>query len=74
MARNDITVIQKVFSRMHAERHGYTYFEGAMLCRILKSGKPGKPQFYKAYGEKTAEEIIKRLESNNPGSRWVLPE
>lgn len=45
---------------------------GFMLSRILKSGKPGKPQFYKAYGgEKTAEDVIRRMMENNPGDVWV---
>ncbi len=42
------------------------------LSRVLKSGKTGKPQEYKLYGaEKTAEEVISRLEALNPGSHWV---
>ena len=46
--------------------------EGVMLSRILKSGKPGKPQFYRFYGgEKTAQEVIERMQSNNPGTIWV---
>ena len=46
--------------------------KGVMLCRILKSGKPGKPSFNQFYGgEKTAQEVIARLEKNNPGQHWV---
>lgn len=46
--------------------------EGVMLSRILKSGKPGKPQFYQFYGgEKTAQEVIERMQNNNPGNTWV---
>ena len=46
--------------------------KGVMLCRILKSGKLGKPQFNQFYGsEKTAQEVITRLEKNNPGQHWV---
>lgn len=42
------------------------------LCRILKSGKPGKPAEHQLYGsEKTAADAIKRLESLNPGDHWV---
>ena len=42
------------------------------LCKILKSGKLGKPQEYELYGsEKTAEDVISRMERNNPGNRWV---
>lgn len=42
------------------------------LCKILKSGKPGKPFEATLYGsEKTAEEAIARLEKNNPGQHWV---
>jgi len=46
--------------------------KGVMLSRILKSGKPGKPTFYQFFGcESTAQDVIKRMESNNPGHRWV---
>lgn len=42
------------------------------LSKILKSGKPGKPQTYTLYGtEKTAQEVISRLERYNPGCHWV---
>lgn len=43
------------------------------LCRILKNGNPGKPREYRLYGsgEKTAEDVIKRLESLNPGDHWI---
>lgn len=43
-----------------------------MLCRILKSGKPGKPTAYELYGkEKTAQDVIARMEKLNPGKKWV---
>lgn len=43
------------------------------LRRILKSGKPGVATEYKLYGnEKTAEDVIERLETNNPGDHWVV--
>lgn len=46
--------------------------KGVMLSQILKSGKPGKPTFYQFYGcEKTAQEVIDRMENNNPGKHWV---
>ena len=42
------------------------------LRRILKSGKPGAAIEYRLYGaEKTAEDVIKRLEGNNPGDHWI---
>ena len=42
------------------------------LSRILKNGKPGKPNVYELYGcEKTAQDVIARLEKNNPGCKWV---
>lgn len=42
------------------------------LSRILKNGKLGKPTSYDLYGsEKNAQDVIARLESNNPGSKWV---
>lgn len=45
------------------------------LCKVLKSGKPGKPVQYKMYGnEKTAADVIARLEKNNPGSYWLVAE
>ena len=40
---------------------------------LLKSGKLGAASEYRLYGsEKTAEDVITRLENNNPGSRWVV--
>ena len=46
--------------------------KGVMLSRILKSGKAGRPQFYQFYGsESTAQDVINRMESNNPGDHWV---
>lgn len=46
--------------------------KGVMLSRILKSGKLGKPAFYRFYGnESTAQDVINRMESNNPGDHWV---
>lgn len=48
--------------------------QGAMLCMILKSGKPGKPRFYKYYGESTPQELINYLEKLNPGTKWIAAE
>lgn len=46
--------------------------QGVTLSRILKNGKPGKPAFYRFYGsEKSAEDVISRLEKNNPGDKWI---
>ena len=48
--------------------------QSVMLSRILKNGKPGKPAPYDLYGsEKTAQDVISRLESNNPGCKWIEP-
>lgn len=45
------------------------------LQRKLKSGKWGKPTEYEFFGgEKTAEEVISRLERNNPGNTWRVAE
>lgn len=45
------------------------------LQRKLKSGKWGKPCEHKLFGcEKTAEEVIARLERNNPGDTWRIAE
>lgn len=42
------------------------------LRKVLKSGKLGKPFEATLYGsENTPEEVISRLEKNNPGSHWV---
>lgn len=58
------------FYALLARRQGTP--KGVMLSRILKSGKPGKPQFNRFYGnESTAEEVIARLEENNPGDHWI---
>ena len=47
--------------------------KGFMLCKILKSGKLGKPQFHKAFhNENTAEELIANLEEMNQGQHWVV--
>ena len=46
--------------------------KGVMLSCILKSGKAGKPAFYKFYGsESTAQDVIDRMERNNPGNHWI---
>lgn len=46
--------------------------KSVMICRILKSGKPGKPYAETLYGsETTAQDVINRLEAFNPGSHWV---
>lgn len=58
------------FLAIMARRQGTP--KGVMLSKILKSGKLGKPQFNKFYGsESTAQEVISRLEDNNPGQHWV---
>jgi hypothetical protein len=45
------------------------------LQRLLKSGKWGKACEYEFFGcEKTAEEVIARLERNNPGDIWRIAE
>lgn len=44
------------------------------LQRKLKSGKWGKPMEYDMRNNKTAEEVIARLESNNPGDTWRIAE
>lgn len=42
------------------------------LRAILKSGKPGAIHEYKTYGsEKTAADVIERLEKLNPGKHWI---
>lgn len=43
------------------------------LCPVKKDGTPGKPVKYQCFGgEKTAEDVINRLESLNPGRKWVV--
>lgn len=45
---------------------------GATVARILKSGKPGKPFFVSyLWNERTAQDVITRLESLNPGTKYV---
>ena len=42
------------------------------LRRIRKDGTPGKPQTYERMGgEKTARDVINRLEDLNPGTKWI---
>lgn len=49
-----------------------THSKGVQIARILKSGKAGKPFFAEFYGnEKTAQEVIDRMEENNPGTKFV---
>lgn len=58
------------FKAIMARRSGKP--QGVMLSQILKNGNPGKPQFNQFYGsEKTAAEVIARLEKNNPGKKWI---
>lgn len=58
------------FQAILARRRGTP--KGVMLSRILKSGKPGKPTFYQFFGcEHSAQDVINRMESNNPGDKWV---
>lgn len=46
--------------------------KGVMLSKITKAGTPGNPSLYEFYGsEKTAEDVIARMEKLNPGSKWV---
>ena len=43
------------------------------LYPVKKDGTPGKLRKYECYGnEKTAEDVIKRLESLNPGRKWMV--
>lgn len=45
---------------------------GFELCKICKNGKPGKPKFYETFGsEKTAQDVIDRLQKLNAGCQWV---
>lgn len=45
------------------------------LQRKLKSGGWGKPREYEFYGcEKTAEDVIARLEEYNPNDTWRIAE
>ena len=58
------------FKAIMARRSGKP--QGVTLSRILKNGNPGTPTFYQFYGsEKTAQEVIDRLEKNNPGDKWI---
>ena len=42
------------------------------LRRIRKDGTPGKVTKYERNGvEKTAQDVIARLESLNPGTKWI---
>lgn len=46
--------------------------KSVMVCKVLKSGKIGKPRKEMMFGaEKTVEDVIARLESLNPGMHWV---
>lgn len=46
--------------------------KGAMISRITKTGEPGKPAFFRFFGtETTAQEVIIRLERNNPGQKYI---
>lgn len=45
---------------------------GVMLRCTKKNGEFGKPAFYQFFGsENTAEEVIRRMENNNPGKKFV---
>lgn len=58
---------EAIYNRRKGTPRGY------MLSYICKNGKPGKPTFHEAFGvEKCAEDVIARLEKNNPGSHWVV--
>ena len=42
------------------------------LRRICKNGQPGAVRKYERYGsEKTAQDVIDRLEKLNPGTKWI---
>ena len=42
------------------------------LRRIKKDGTPGAPTQYERHsGEKTAQDVINRLQGLNPGKTWV---
>ena len=46
--------------------------KGFTLRKVLKNGSLGKPTFYQAYGhERTSADVIARLESMNPNTKWV---
>lgn len=46
--------------------------EAVVLSKVLKNGKLGKPMSYLLFGsERTAEDVIARLEKNNPGCKWI---
>ena len=66
-------VTNRTFGMMAANRReNRLNSNGVRLCRILKNGKPGKPTLYeKLSGEQTAADVIARLESLNPGSKWT---
>ena len=66
VTKNTTTEFRAILARRQGTPKGVT------LSRILKSGKPGKPQFYSMLGcENTAQDVINRLEKNNPGDHWV---
>ena len=44
------------------------------LQRKLKNGTWGKAREYDMFNDKTAEEVIARLETNNPGDTWRIAE
>jgi len=55
-----------ILARRHSTRNG------AMISRILKSGKPGKPFFVAfLWNEKSAKDVVNRLEALNPGVTYV---
>lgn len=58
------------FRAIMARRSGTP--NGAMISRILKSGKPGKP-FFVAYlwNESTVQDVINRMEKQNSGTTYV---
>lgn len=60
---------EAIYNRRKGTPRGY------MLSCIRKDGKPGKPMFHDAMGcENCAEDVIARLEGNNPGRHWVVAE
>lgn len=58
----------EIFIALHSKKQS----KGVELRRILKNGKFGASSFYEFYGdEKTEQDVIDRMERNNPGRHWV---
>ena len=65
-------VTHNTSTEFHAIMSRRSHKKTVTLRRILKSGKPGAAMEYEMYSDKTAEDVIARLEQNNPGDHWVL--